>query len=248
MKRRASGWSFRLSQQAKTSLKSMFVTLTYNTENVPISKKGYMDLDKTDVQKFMKRLRKLSYEKIKYYACGEYGGKTNRPHYHIILFNATSEQVEKAWALDNKPLGAIHIGDVTPASIGYTLKYISKPKRIPLHNNDDRQPEFALMSKGLGANYLTKAMVQWHKNNITKRMYVPLEDGKKAAMPRYYKDKIYSEGEKIKLNHHMKMEAEKQLEKDMTELGEKYYHIMYQRTKHAFTTYFKNAQTTRNKI
>ena len=37
---------------------ALFVTLTFDTKFVPISKKGYMTLDKSVLQKFIKRLRK----------------------------------------------------------------------------------------------------------------------------------------------------------------------------------------------
>jgi len=64
MKRRTSGWSYRLVKEGDRSKTALFITLTYNTDKVPITKKGYMNLDKKDVQKFMKRLRKLSNEKL----------------------------------------------------------------------------------------------------------------------------------------------------------------------------------------
>jgi len=145
-KRRISGWSFRLMEQDKISTCSHFITLTYDTEHVPFTKNGFMDLKKRDLQLFFKRLRKCHIADpkypIKYYAAGEYGGKTNRPHYHIILFNAAIELIQPAWQL-----GSVHYGTVSEASVGYTCKYIQKPKRIPMHRNDDRQTEFALMSK-----------------------------------------------------------------------------------------------------
>lgn len=189
--RRASQWSFRLLQEEKVSSSALFVTLTYDTLHVPITDKGYMSLSKRDLQLFFKRLRKISVNKIKYYAVGEYGGKTMRPHYHIILFNATFVDVEKSWHM-----GKPHYGTVTGASIGYTLKYISKKSKVPLHQNDDRIKEFALMSKGLGQNYATPEMVRWHKSDLNNRMYCNLTDGKKIAMPRYYKNKIYDEHER----------------------------------------------------
>lgn len=193
LKRRVSGWSFRLMEEDKVSSSSMFVTLTYDTHSVPITDKGFMSLCKADLQKFFKRLRKLLPEaKIKYYAVGEYGGSTWRPHYHIILFNADYISVQKAWALDGKAIGHVHFGNVSGASVGYTLKYVMKPKRIPLHKNDDRIKEFSLMSKGLGAGYMTDAMVKWHKASLEDRMYCNTKDGKKIAMPRYYKDKMYT--------------------------------------------------------
>jgi len=44
-------------------------------------------LVKEDAQKFLKRLRKaLAPQKIRYLLCGEYGPKTLRPHFHIVLF------------------------------------------------------------------------------------------------------------------------------------------------------------------
>lgn len=168
-KRRISGWSFRLIQQDKIAQTSYFITLTYDPKKVPITRNGFMVLDKKHLQNFFKRLRK-SHEglpirdrndPIKYYAVGEYGGKSYRPHYHIILFNSKLELIQEAWNM-----GQVHYGDVTGASVGYTMKYISKPRRIPMHINDDRIPEFALMSKGLGSNYLKKKT-----SNGTKRIY-----------------------------------------------------------------------------
>jgi hypothetical protein len=202
-KRRISGWSFRLVKEGERSISALFITLTYDTEYVPITPNGYMSLDLKDLQKFFKRLRKLTNEKLKYYAVGEYGSTKKRPHYHIILFNANKEHVKRAWALNNHTIGNHHIGNVSAASIGYTLKYMSKKQQIPQHKNDDRRKEFSVMSKGLGSNYITQAMITWHKNQLEERMYVPIEDGKKIAMPRYYKDKIYDEEEKGKIALYM---------------------------------------------
>jgi len=188
--RRVSAWSFRLMKEEERSSSSFFITLTYDTTHVPISKNGFMTLKKKDLQDYFKRLRKLNEEKIKYYAVGEYGGKTQRPHYHIILFNAKLETVLKAWSLKSKFLGEYHVGNITEASVGYTLKYINKEKKIPMHRNDDRQKEFSLMSKKMGLNYLTEKIIKWHKADIGNRMYCNLKDGKKIAMPKYFKEKL----------------------------------------------------------
>lgn len=162
--RRASGWSFRLMQEAKHSISAHFITLTYDTKHIPITRATYPTLDKRDVQLFFKRLRKAHEKdtrgacslddlplpvlpKIRYYAVGEYGGRFKRPHYHVILFNADMSLIQSAWQL-----GQVHYGTVTPASVGYTLKYISKGGEVPKHKNDDRVPEFSLMSKDLAAN------------------------------------------------------------------------------------------------
>lgn len=192
--RRTSQWSFRLMQEEQQSSSAHFITLTYDTKHVPITKNGFMGLAKRDVQLFLKRLRKLNPEKLKYFAVGEYGGRTKRPHYHLILFNAAIDTIQPAWNL-----GDVHYGTVGGASIGYTLKYMSKVSKIPMHANDDRLPEFGLMSKKLGANYLTDAMRAWHLADPDKRMYVNLLDGKKIAMPRYYKEKVYTEEQRKKI-------------------------------------------------
>ena len=138
-----------------------------------------MDLCKKDLQKFFKRLRKshssggaFNGKRLKYYAVGEYGGNSFRPHFHVILFNSELNLLigkkegnaakRGMIPLDGKIqfqckdwwFGHITVGRVSEASVGYTLKYISKPSKIPLHRNDDRVKEFSCMSKGLGDNYI----------------------------------------------------------------------------------------------
>jgi len=176
-KRRTSGWSFRLVKEGERSNSALFITLTYDTEYVPITKNGFMSLNKRDVQLFLKRLRKLNpHDKLKYYLCGEYGGDTRRPHYHLIIFNCDISKINPACQK-----GEIHYGQVSAASVGYTLKYMSKPKTQKKHARDDRVSEFALMSKGLGKTYITPQMVQWHKNAL-KSWRVTLETLTQKAM------------------------------------------------------------------
>lgn len=220
--RRVSGWGFRLLKEAERSDSALFVTLTYRNEAIKLTKNNYMTLDKRDVQLFFKSLRNHTYRypennkiwdrKIKYYAVGEYGEKSRRPHYHLIIFNAEYHHIEAAW-----PHGDIHYGELSPASANYTLKYISKDASKK-HANDDREPEFSLMSKRLGDNYLTDANKSWHRqrshnknwdtaagipetNPNTERFYISLND-KKIAMPRYYKQKIWTPFELQNIGKH----------------------------------------------
>lgn len=229
--RRASGWSFRLQQEEKVCKSAHFITLTYDTKSVPFNNQGKQTLRKRDLQLFFKRLRKAmgkkgrsyidsngklwNFSKVRYYAVGEYGDKTWRPHYHLILFNAPIELIQNSWArtvykrervmrkraykgerykfVDTKKtihLGSVYYGTVTGASIAYALKYISKEGKIPF--GDSRKKEFSLMSKGLGKNYLTPQMISWHLANMEKRQYCVMEGGTKVSMPRYYKSKIYN--------------------------------------------------------
>lgn len=232
-------------QEDKVADNSYFITLTYANENVPLSPNGFMTVSKRHIQLFLKVLRKAhsgnGKSDIKYYAASEYGSKTNRPHYHLIMFNLDLTRM-----FDRKDLmileksdydgkshvqcyqwkyGIASVGKVTGASIGYSLKYLSKPRKFKIHARDDRTREFALMSKGLGRNYIGKPIYifeewlhrnkkngkwtvrkyrkqlcfnyskfkAWHHADLVNRMYVNLEEGKKASMPRYYKQKLYTD-------------------------------------------------------
>ena len=81
-------WQMRLSCEDASSVNSYFLTLTYNDENLPSN----YQLKKDDLQKFIRSLKdflsdRFNFNGLRYYACGEYGGKTGRPHYHMIIFN-----------------------------------------------------------------------------------------------------------------------------------------------------------------
>ncbi|WNK15090.1 MAG: replication initiator protein [Microvirus sp.] len=192
--RRVNGWVFRLLQEEKRSESAHFLTLTYDTNSVPITQNGFMTLHKPDLQKFFKRLRKLNGTGIKYYAVGEYGTNNKRPHYHAIVFNADPSTYARAWSLDDVPIGYVHVGTVSGDSIAYTLKYIDKPVFGPMHSRDDRQREFPVMSKHLGDNYLSPDILSYHKSDAA-RMFLTQPGGHVIAMPRYYRTKIYDETE-----------------------------------------------------
>lgn len=196
-KRRVDSWVFRLMQHTKVEKHCHFVTITYDTRHVPISPNGFMTLRKSDLQKFWKRLRKANPNwQIKYYACGEYGSKNRRPHFHAIVFGVPdSSAYARAWTIDGEQLGAIHVGVVTRDSIAYTMKYIDKDRMPRQHARDDRHPEFSVCSKGLGENYLTSSVVSYHKADLT-RLYATTEGGYRIALPRYYRERIYDKYEK----------------------------------------------------
>lgn len=85
-------WADRMMMELDHSKKSVFLTLTYNDENLPMrydmtTGEVVNTLQKRDLTNFFKRLRKrFKGKEIRYYACGEYGSNTHRPHYHIIIF------------------------------------------------------------------------------------------------------------------------------------------------------------------
>ncbi|AXL14883.1 replication initiator protein [Microviridae sp.] len=70
---------------------STFLTMTYDEEHKPKDN----SLSFRDLQGYLKRLRSGSLGELRYFAVGEYGDKTARPHYHAIIFNAPAETWEQ---------------------------------------------------------------------------------------------------------------------------------------------------------
>lgn len=181
-------WSLRMLHELDYHNHNSFVTLTYNAENLPHNG----SLVKRDFQLFMKRLRKHHSEKysnkLKYFACGEYGDLTQRPHYHAILFGSGLIPEHKQAIEDNWPYGFVTIGMAEPDSINYVAQYIDKKLSGDLayqeYNIKGREPVFRVCSHGLGLNYALENRDQIVKNGyITKR-------GIKHSVPRYYCKKL----------------------------------------------------------
>lgn len=194
LKRRLASWSFRLEVEALNWHTAHFVTLTYNTEHVPITENGFLTLEPEHLTRFFKRLRKAG-GKLKYYLCGEYGTHGKRPHYHLILFttsSTTQRHIIDCWTdvETGKSFGDVYFGKVEPASIRYTVQYYDKGAWHPMHNRDDRHPEFSRMSNGIGKSFLTPKMVKFFMDN-PDRGYIHDKEGRKIAIPRYYKTKLY---------------------------------------------------------
>jgi len=192
-KRRIDSWVFRLKQHEKVCTSSHFVTLTYSPDFLPISPNGWMTLDKGEFPRYMKRLRKLCPgAKLSYYACGEYGTIGKRPHYHAIIFNVPNDTIFfDAWHLDGVAIGKVHVGTVTGDSIAYCCKYMNSSEFFSFHAGDDRIPEFSLMSKGMGLNYVSDAIKRYHNDDLS-RNYLTVDGGHKIALPRYYKSRLYA--------------------------------------------------------
>lgn len=182
-------WSFRLSQELRVATTAMFLTLTYSDEELPLSPQGVPTLVKKDVQLFLKKLRKkneeFTEEKIRYYTVGEYGTQTARPHYHSIIFNVSKEAKNLLAQIWGK--GNVHAGQVTPASIHYTTKYVIN--RVGVY--EIKAKPFTLISNrsgGLGANYII-SHGKWHRKE--KRDFTQV-NGVIARIPRYLREKIFS--------------------------------------------------------
>lgn len=179
-------WATRCYLEAKQYEHNYFITLTYNPENLPTNPYLYDEetgsihqdtptLNPQHLTKFMKDLRRYyeyhrEHTGIKFFACGEYGEKTQRPHYHLILFNLpvddlkyyktnfsdkrfyTSATLEKIWGK-----GFVVIGEVSYESAAYTARYILKKQtgKDSKYVYLNREKEFSRMSRntGIGYNY-----------------------------------------------------------------------------------------------
>lgn len=189
-------WSFRLGVEHEHSISSYFVTLTYSDQHVTLNDKGVPSVFKKHFQDFMKRLRnRFPDSKLRYYAVSEYGSKTFRPHYHLLLFNAlgdrssVTDKIIQSW-----DKGLVHVGHVTDASIHYTTKYCITHQYVPAGAN----PTFSLMSRnpGIGYQYLDTHF-NYHKQDLNKH-YVS-KNGIKFKMPRFYHDGFYDDSDKDRL-------------------------------------------------
>lgn len=191
---RRSDWALRIAYERRMHGVSHFVTLTYANAHL-VWHSGIPQLHRAHTQLFFKRLRKAGF-KLRYYGVAEYGSQTLRPHYHVLLFGDVSEEaIRKAW-----DYGQVHIGNVTEQSILYCLSYM-------INKNDWRMSKgrvkpFNMMSrgrgvvKGIGHNYLSSAMIDWHRSG--RKNYCVL-NGSKRHLPRYYKVRIFSRLDQLRI-------------------------------------------------
>lgn len=126
-------WAVRITHEAQLWPLSSFVTLTYSDEHLPDNQQLYYP----HLQNFWKRLRK-KVGALRYYSVGEYGDKTNRPHYHACIFGHAFEenriilQTEPFLLWTNKllqetwGLGHVSVGALNYATALYTASYVTK--------------------------------------------------------------------------------------------------------------------------
>lgn len=176
-------WGHRIMLETYLQKDNAFLTLTYNDTWVPRNAAGEQILEPRHLQLYMKRLRKeLHPTRIRFYGVGEYGGKSLRPHYHVILFNAptckngqTKEGLrgfpmpsqccsvcqfyQREWytKVDDvkHEMGVIHLGEVNQFTAEYTARYVEKKMT---HTDDPRlngkPPEFMRCSQGIGKEFM----------------------------------------------------------------------------------------------
>ncbi|AXH73809.1 MAG: replication initiator protein [Microviridae sp.] len=209
---RSRSWALRCVHEAKFHTENCFLTLTYDDENVPLGG----TLVKKDLQLFFKRCRNAGIN-FRYFACGEYGEVSNRPHYHALMFGHAFVADRKQHSRTKKgdvlytsatlsalwPFGHSIITAFSYATAAYTARYVMK-KQIGKKNLQHEQysrfdhvtgeeffisPEFALMSlkPGLGSSWYEK-----FKSDAFPSDFL-VHEGKKHPVPKYYSDKLKKE-------------------------------------------------------
>ncbi|QCS35954.1 replication initiator protein [Capybara microvirus Cap1_SP_61] len=168
----------------------LFVTLTYADE--PPS-----GVNVKDVQNFLKRLRtnlkRKGYdEPIRYHCTAEYGSKTYRPHYHLIIYNMPNEEFfdlpafgsyGAGYAYDDFirscwKLGLTHsrlVSDV--AALRYCAKYTAKCSSILKGKN----PPFMLQSTKYGG--LGSKVYKNLANEFLTQKNIVNVNGKQVSLP-----------------------------------------------------------------
>lgn len=167
--KRARNWAIRCVHESQCWNVNSFVTLTYDDSKLDYNP----SLVYSDFQSFMRRLRKCKSNRVRFFACGEYGDLNQRPHFHALLFNCNfldpskigeslfrSPELERLW-----PHGMSSFGDVTFQSAGYVARYSMKKRsgsmaaehyrRVHLSTGEivDVVPEFGRMSLKPGVGF-----------------------------------------------------------------------------------------------
>lgn len=202
---RSRQWAIRCMHEKRLHDSNVFLTLTYDNEHLPVDG----TLVKRHLVLFMKRLRKLKGAGVRFYACGEYGEQTRRPHYHLLLFNCdfgdkvfyknakrgerlyTSESVRSLW-----PFGFNVLGSVDFDSCAYVARYIMAKRNGELAESHyswvdvdgcvhSILPEFTVMSRRPGIGY------EWF-NRYGEHAFAldsVVMNGREMRPPRYYDTK-----------------------------------------------------------
>lgn len=202
-------WAARISHEAILHDESCFVTLTYADDNIP----QYGSLNYEHLTLFWKRLRKqLHPKRIRYYAVGEYGDKSNRPHYHACIFGHaftdertlikhepyllwTNPTLELAWGE-----GMVTVGALNTQTASYTASYVLKQQARGKQyvRIDDTTGELiplvqprAFMSRkpGIGHGWYEKYSTNTYDNDRI------VMNGSVGKPPKYYDNKLREEDE-----------------------------------------------------
>lgn len=232
--RRREEWTNRIALEAEYNPPAVFLTLTYSPDFCD-GQLHYRD----HIVPFLRNFRRdIEPRKLRYCCVGEYGGRTHRPHYHMILFGLALGEVDdiviKRWKLGHHDLGHLEYGGAK-----YVAKYhiLAKISKLPYWQKEDEQPlmrnagkyfddcydeyveevfecteapEFFTMSRnpGIGASCLTDELVESLRSRPSPRMTV---NNKIVSIPRYLRNKIYDDSMKEEVYEQLKEQQDEHI-------------------------------------
>lgn len=138
-----------VAQLSKRDIGSSFLTLTIDNAHTDHS------VHKSDLQKLFKRLRKNYAHPFRYLALGDYGGRTQRSHYHVIMIGYPPSNLlpiaRKTWHK-----GFVDCEPLVSRNVNYVVRYISKFSSEYKQQFDDLnlEPPFSTRSQGIGSLFL----------------------------------------------------------------------------------------------
>lgn len=175
-----------------------FVTLTYSDESLVYTIGSRLPTLVPDhLKEFLKRLRKAMLpSRVRFYAIGEYGDETSRPHYHGILFGVPpcahgSTRMHRDRCCTICTLlaatwrkGGVLSGTFSSESAQYVAGYVMKKMGRGDRRLDGRYPEFSRQSlkPGIGVGLMDEVastMLQFDLETTESDVPVALRHGKK---------------------------------------------------------------------
>lgn len=214
---RSRQWSIRMMHEARYHPQNCFLTLTYDNQNLPLDN----GLHLRHWQLFMKKLRRQLPQKIRFFACGEYGDLNGRPHYHAVIFgydppdrlfferSKSGEAIDVSASLSSVwGAGLCSVQNVTHKSCAYVARYVTKKIKTSDSFGAERyyrlspvdglfhsvRPEFAVMSRrpGIGSAFASEFKSDYYPSGFL------VVDGVRQAPPKFYVSKL-SEKEQQRL-------------------------------------------------
>ena len=168
----------------------LFLTLTYNDENLPED-----GVSVKDVQLFLKRWRSyIDYhhpESIRFrYVChSEYSPEKGRPHYHLLIFGFSisprdlmkvQSEIEECW---NK--GFVYVRLCDHGCFNYVSKYICKGSNVPFK----KEPLSPRLDYGFGVNHMLDDKPKYVRCNPNFRLSSRGNGG--LGVPAFDDDSLY---------------------------------------------------------
>jgi len=215
--RRRRIWAHRIMLEAAQYEANAFVTLTYSDDRLPLTSTDTPTLAPEHLRNFLKRLRKtINPVKIRFYAVGEYGDASERPHYHAAIFNfPTCERGRTRRTLgSNRPVwagccpkcelvgkqwgfGDVDLGTLETSSAQYVAGYVTKKMTTRTDPRlRGREPEFARMSNrpGIAADALweiASTLMQFNLDTSQSDVPVTLRHGsRQLPLGRYLRRRL----------------------------------------------------------